>query len=144
LGFAFKGLPGGGDHSFDVTLQPTVFTSHKIDHASATQAEAEVNDHLETFATLLYRIVDRENVRNIDELSPLAFLNIVGLASIGRTSTGPAFFERTRVGGQVDAKLIGRQRGGMTWLISGRYESQNFSAIGRRYHVVLGSVNMGF
>src|SRR5205823_872652 len=34
-GVSFKGIPAGGNHSLDVTWQPTFFASHNIDRAVA-------------------------------------------------------------------------------------------------------------
>jgi hypothetical protein len=72
------------------------------------------------------------------------FLNVVGLASFGRARDGLDAFERNRLGVQVDAKLVGRQRGGMTWLASGRYEMQSFPRLGSRVHMFAASLNLGF
>lgn len=143
-GVSFKGLPGGGEHSFDVTIQPTLFTSTNRDRLVIPIVDSSHHAQLETFGTLLYRVVDRENVRNVEDLTPLAFLNIVGLVSAGAAREGPAYFDRTRAGVQLDAKLIGRANGGMTWLLSGRYEVQHFSSFDHTYNVVSGMVNLGF
>jgi hypothetical protein len=143
FGASLKGLPGGGHHSFDVTIQPTIFSYRREPRAGAP-VDALENRQIETFVTLLYRIVDRENQQNIDLLPHLVFLNVVGLGSVGRARDGLDAFERNRIGAEVDAKFVGRQRGGVTWLISARYELQDFVQLGRRSNVFFASINMGF
>lgn len=143
-GFSVKGLPAGGSHSLDVTVQPTFFSSRNRDRLTDAIAELMTHRQVETFATVLYRVVDRENVRNVEDLPPLVFLNVVGVFSIGRAETGPSYFERTRAGAQLDAKLVGRQRGGMTWLLSARYERQRFSRLDRNDNTFLATANLGF
>jgi hypothetical protein len=145
FGGSLKGFPGVGQQSFDVTVQPTLFSYRREPHASATAPVDPLESRqVETFVTLLYRIVDHENQQNIDLLPNLVFLNVVGLASFGRARDGLDAFERNRLGVQVDAKLVGRQRGGMTWLASARYERQDFPHLGRRANVYFGSLNLGF
>lgn len=144
-GVSLKGLPGGGNHTFDVTVQPTVFRFRRDGHRPVgIQPDSLNNEQVETFVTVLYRLVDRENERNADVLPPLVFLNLVGVASFNVARSGPSYFERTRIGGQIDAKLVGRYRGGTTWLASGRYEWQNLTNLGHRQHVMSASVSLGF
>mgnify|MGYP001407195110 CR=1 FL=1 len=143
-GVSFKGLPAGGAHSFDVTVQPTIFRFNRSARTtSAGPVDPFDNEQLETYATVLYRLVDRENDRCGDP-PRLLFLNIVGLFSVGSARVGPAMFDRTRAGAQLDAKLVGRQQGGVTWLVSGRYERQRFAQLNRNEHVLSVSLNMGF
>ena len=145
VGVALKGLPGGGTHSFDVTIQPTLFTFDRVSQApDATRINPLANEQLETFVTVLYRLADRENEPDVQALPSMLFLNVVGLFSTGHARVGPAEFDRTRFGAQVDAKLVGRQRGGMTWLLSGRYELQHFAVLDRKEHVFGGSLSLGF
>jgi hypothetical protein len=145
FGAGLKGLPGGGAHSFDVTVQPTFFRfERRARTPDASEPDPLANKQMEMFVTVLYRLVDRENERSIEQLPPLRFLNVVGLFSIARARLGTPQFDRTRVGAQLDAKLVGRQRGGVTWLASARYELHDFTMLRRKEHVAGGSLSMGF
>jgi hypothetical protein len=144
-GVAFKGFPGGGTRSFDVTYQRTWFSSElSANLAGAPDVPPFENGQHEDYFTVLYRLVDRENERSIDLLPPLIFLNVVGIASFGTPTIGPTAFERKRYGGQLDAKLASHARGGITWLLSGRYEFQEYGEIALREHLVAATVNLGF
>lgn len=144
VGASLNGLPGGGEHTWDLTLQPTLSRYSRESVLSARPVDPLANGQTEIFATLRYRLVDHENERNINLLPGLVTLNVVGLASVARASTGLDAFERNRYGAQLDAKLVGRQRGGMTWLASTRYEHQTFSKLHREANVLMAWVNLGF
>lgn len=145
LGLSLKGLPGGGAHTFDLTVQPTLYDYGRRGFVKGKPAEALSGKQWETFGTVLYRVIDHENDQNVELLPPLVFLNIVGLASLGTVRDGPMDFERVRFGAQLDAKIVAKQlRGGTTFLASGRYELQRFGMIAKRAHVAYASVGMGF
>jgi hypothetical protein len=143
-GASLKGLPGGGAHSYDVTYQRTWFRSEQAANAAGAVVLPLANRQHEDYVTVLYRLVDKEQERNIDLLPTLVFLNAVGLFSFGQPSLGPTAFERTRFGGQLDAKLASQARGGNTWLLSGRYERQQFGELALTAHVAFASLSLGF
>jgi hypothetical protein len=142
IGVALKGLPVGGARSFDITVQPTLFSARNVYRTFGISPFSE-HQHIETFITGLYRVVDRENVRDIRDLPVLTALNIVGLYSYNTARTGPPFFNRARLGVQLDAKLVRRRRGSMTWLATAKYELHRFSEL-RDRHVVGASATLGF
>jgi hypothetical protein len=142
-GVSLKGLPAGGSHSVDFTLQPTFLSSENTDSAPIP-TPALANRQVDWFGTLLYRVVDRENVPNVQELSPLTFLNVVAVVRRGVARQGPIYFDRTAIGAEVAAKFSLRTLGGMTWLASGRYELQTFTQLSLREHVVVATVDLGF
>jgi hypothetical protein len=151
-GVAFKGMPGGGNRTLDVTFQPTVFTSTQAG-AIATNipsgpllvaAPTLNNRQVEPVITALYRFVDHENERNIDRLPTLLALNVVTIGSYGRATDGPAYFDRWRLGTAVNAKVVGRQRGGVTWLLSAAYEWQRFNNLDLLEHLLSVSIDLGF
>lgn len=145
VGLSARHMRGiGKGQSFDITVQPTLFTSERDGKdAQGQTAEPLGNQQYRTAVTLLYRIYDKENVPYV--IPPVAFVNLVFLGSHDLALKGPKDFENFKVGGQLDAKfIIAALQGGTTVLASARYELQRFFRLDRDVHLFLLNVSLGF
>lgn len=145
-GISFKGLSGLGEgQSFDITVQPTLFTSERRGTGPAPGIETLDNAQYCTFVTWLYRAIDRENERDITHLPPLVFLNVVVTGGLGAAVRGPKEFGMLKVGAGIDAKLVSRAlQGGTTFLVSAKWGIERYPELQRQVHQVLLNVSMGF
>jgi hypothetical protein len=142
-GFSLKGLPGfRAAQNFDVTVQPTFFQTMELGQGPRTLPE---HWQYATFVTVLYRLVDHENRRELAGLPPLLTFNLVGTFSHSEAATGLEDFENTKTGAAVYAKLVNLGLGGgTTFLASGQYTLRHFAQLGRQDHLVIASFSIGF
>lgn len=145
-GVSLKGVAGFREgQSFDLTVQPTLFSSERSVNGRVPPVDALRSRQYCTFVTWLYRLVDRENERDVRHLPPLVFVNLVVAGGHGVGLEGPNEFGMIRAGGGVDVKLVSRAlQGGTTLLVSGRYELHRYARLGRREHLAFVNLSMGF
>jgi hypothetical protein len=141
-GVALRGMGGlTRRQSFDVTLQPTLFTSHRT---GAGDPEALRNSQWRTFGTLLYRVSDHENEPDLRRLPALVFLNVRVSGSYDVAVHGPRHFQSRTVGAGMDAKVVLRGvRGGVTLLGSARYDLQQYWRLDRSFGSFVLDLEMG-
>lgn len=135
VGASLKGL-----WRFDFTAQPTWFTS------SVSNDLSQHNSQYRTNFTTLFRIVDEESKDGIPATRSglhLAFLHVVVPFRKDIALAGPKFFENSKVGVQLDAKLFTYARW-MTFLLSARYDHQHFTELDTGKNVFSVSASLGF
>lgn len=138
VGTALRGLGGG---RFDLTLQPTIFTSDVEGDPS--------QDHMQyrTNLTLLYRIVDEER-----EPTPFpkgrgihtAFLHLVVPLRHDLALEGPDAFENVRAGIALVGKFFSKSLRGPTFLLSARYDYQYFYRLHKDLNLFNVQISLGF
>jgi hypothetical protein len=144
LGVSIKHMSIRKGQTFDITIQPTLFTSEREGiRSTGLPVEPLGNRQYRTFFSLLYRLYDREN--DPDHVPDLAFLNLVLLGSHDLGVKGPKDFENFKIGAGLDAKFIIKAlQGGTTFLASARYEFQRFFRLDKGGHLFLVNLSMGF
>ncbi len=136
IGTSFKGL---GD--FDLTIQPTIFTSE------VEGDKSQDNSQYRTNFTLLYRILDEEKEPGIPKkimgVHP-AFLHLVIAIKHDIAIEGLESFENAKVGIGLDAKLFNSGFRKTTFLVSARYDYQRFYNLNKDFSLFIFNLSMGF
>jgi hypothetical protein len=142
VGTSFKGLG-----KFDVTIQPTIFTSE------VEGDKSQDNSQYRTNINLLYRILDEEREQGMPKEKVmgvyLAFLNLVIPVRHDIAIDGPKKFENYKVGIELDTKFFTKALHktkffGTTLLASLRYDYQRFYRVNRNLNLFSFNVSMGF
>ena len=142
VGTSFKGLG-----NFDVTIQPTIFTSE------VEGDKSQDNSQYRTNFTLLYRILDEEKEPGIPKMKIMgfypAFLNLVIPLRHDIAFDGPKKFENYKIGIELDTKFFTKafyeaKFFGTTFLASLRYDYQRFYRVNRNLNLFSFNVSMGF
>ncbi len=136
----FAGVSLKGLWRFDFTVQPTWFTS------SVSTDQSQHNSQYRTNFTTLFRIVDEESNDGIPTGRSgvhLAFLHLVVPFRKDIASAGPKFFENSKVGVELEAKLFTYARW-MTFLLSTRYDHQQFTLLNRDKNMFTINASLGF
>jgi len=135
VGTALKGV-----WRFDFTLQPTWFTSSVSNDASQRNAQYR------TSFTTLFRIVDEERGDGIPMTKAglhLAFLHLVVPFRQDSAFRGPTSFENSKVGVELDSKFFTYSRWS-TFLLSARYDHQDFNQLGKNKNMFSFNLSLGF
>ena len=139
IGTAFRGLG-----PFDITFQPTIFTS------DVERDNSQANAQYRTNFSVLYRIVDEEKYPRFppwewEELGAyLAFWHLVVPVRHDIAIEGPEDFENFRVGISLVGKIFSTSFRGTTFLISAGYEYQRFYRLKRDLSLFNFGLSMGF
>jgi hypothetical protein len=129
----FIGASVKGFERFDLTVQPTLFTSDvKTD-------PTQRNVQFRTNATLLIRLLDEEKRSE----NP-AFLHLVVPFSRDLAIVGPNTYENYRLGIALNAKLFATGRHRTTFLSAIRYDYQNFHRLRKGSHLYGINFSLGF
>lgn len=137
---SFVGVSLKGAGPFDFTVQPTWFTSRVSNDKSQHNAQLRIN------FTTLFRIVDEERHDGIPGTRSgvhLAFLQLVAPFRKDIASAGPNFFENSKVGAELDCKIFTYARW-MTFLMSARYDHQQFTQLDKGKNMFTVNASLGF
>jgi hypothetical protein len=136
VGTALKGMANG---RLDFTVQPTWFSSNVGGDPSQRNSQYRVN------FTTLFRIVDEERHPIPKRASGLhlAFLQVVIPVRYDQAVTGPNFFENYKIGAEADMKLFTYSRWS-TFLLSARYDRQQFYQLEKEARIYSLSLSLGF
>ena len=137
-GVSARGLGGG---RWDVTVQPTVFSSEvQPDHT-------QNNSQYRTNVVLLYRIVDEEKSPGLPGRHPgthLGFLHVVLPLRHDVARTGIDAYRNYKAGVELDAMWYNSRRAGVTFLSTIRYDFQRFYFLNKNQNLVTFGLSMGF
>ncbi len=133
-------------NTFDVTIQPTIFTSE------VEGDKSQDNSQYRTNFTLLYRICDEEKVPGIPKKvmgTYPAFLHLAIAIRHDIAIDGPKDFESFKAGIELNTKFFIRSFGetkvfGTTFLASLGYYYQHFHRLDRDLNLFSFNISMGF
>ena|SRR5882762_6656825 len=136
----FVGTSLKGVWRFDFTFQPTWFTSGVSTDAS------QRNTQYRTDIVTLFRIVDEERREGIPRTRSgfhLAFLHLAIPYKRDTAVAGPAAFQNSKIGAELDSKFFTYARWA-TLLLSARYDHQQFTELREGKNIFRVSLSIGF
>jgi hypothetical protein len=137
----FVGASLNGFKGFDLTAQPTIFTSAVENDVS------QKNSQLRTNVSALFRIIDEErrprDSNNVLSGNP-AFFHLVILLSRDVALTGPHSFDNYKIGLGLNTKVYRSGNRRTTYLTSVRYDYQDFHKLNRGVHLFTMNFSIGF
>lgn len=138
--FAGASLKGLG--AFEVTIQPTVFTSRV-----ESDADERKNSQYRTNLGLLWRIKDEEDEPGLPEklhrLNP-AFIHLAVPFKHDAAMSGPNKFDNYNVGIALHAKFFTTGARRTTFLTSAGYNFERFTRLKKNLNLLSCSLSMGF
>jgi hypothetical protein len=139
IGASLKGLHFFNKlNRFDLTLQPTLFSS-EVDNDSSQD-----NQQYRTNLTILYRLVDEERAPlDVGELS-VSFLHFTIPFRHDRKIEGPDDFENYRFDLQLHGKFFLKKLRGTSFFTSASYGRQNFYKLDKSIDLYEFSISIGF
>lgn len=139
IGASLKGLHFFNKlNRFDLTLQPTFFSS-EVDNDSSQD-----NQQYRTNLTILYRLVDEERAPlDVGELS-VSFLHFTIPLRYDRKIEGPDDFENYRFDLQLHGKFFIKKLRGTSFFASASYGHQSFYKLDKSIDLYEFSINIGF
>ncbi len=142
VGTSFKGFrPIKKLNTFDLTIQPTIFTS------DTEGDQTQDNDQYRTNINLLYRIKDQEKVKGAPDgflgMYP-TFLHLVIPFRHDISIDGSDEYENYKIGVELDAKFISKSFRKTTFLLSARYDHQRFYKLNEDLDTVSFNISVGF
>jgi hypothetical protein len=130
-------------NAFDLTVQPTVFTSSVDNDSSQDNAQYRTN------VVLLYRILDQEKIQDLPD--PIlgsvypAFVHIAVPFRHDLAIDGPHDYDNWVIGVELSTKVFTNPKGfGPTFLASAGYKFQQFYHIDKTLHQLQIRLAMGF
>jgi len=141
VGYSIRGF--GSDDAFDVTIQPTVFTSSVDNDSSQDNAQYRTN------FSFVWRIRDEEKFTGHDVCSTsklcMAFMHLTIPVRHDVAIDGPDSFENFSVGAELSTKAyVLTDSGGPSFLLSARYDYQDFYEINKTQQQFVIRLSMGF
>jgi hypothetical protein len=148
IGASLRGLKISDNlNTFDLTIQPAIFTS-KVDND-----ESQDNSQYRTNFTLLYRFIDEEITpwMPLDKLMGVypAFLHLVIPFRHDVAIDGPKDFENFKIGIELASKFFLNESFntkfmGATFLASARYDYQQYYKLDKDVDIFSFNLSMGF
>jgi hypothetical protein len=136
----FVGAAARGLGRFDLTLQPTWYSSR------ASNDPSQENAHLRLAGSALVRILDEERTPDMptERLAglPVAFTHVVVPFHWDTTNDAFNAFRSWRLGAELWTKLI--HRGGLGILVVGGYSRQTYPELNKSLHLARAEVSFGF
>ncbi len=138
----FLGVAAQGLGRFDVTLQPTWYTSR------VSNDDAQSNGQLRMAGNVLFRILDEERTARIPKERllgmPLAFTHVVVPFRWDITRNGIDAFQSRSIGVEVWTKSFAARPAGVTLLGNFGLSRVSYPVIAKQINAVRGSLSFGF
>jgi hypothetical protein len=138
----FAGIAVRGLNRFDVTLQPTWFTS------SVSNDRTQYNSQLRLAGNVLFRVLDEERTGGMPKERflglPVAFVQVVVPFHWDTPREGSGAFRSRKLGAELWTKFFSASGIGVTILGEAGYSRQWFPALNRNLNLVRFGVSVGF
>jgi hypothetical protein len=138
----FIGVAARGLKRFDVTLQPTWFSSR------VSNDRSQYNSQFRTAGNVLFRILDEERTGGIPRERllglPVAFVQLVAPFHWDTPKDGSAAFRSRRLGAELWVKCFSPTEVGVSILTVAEYSRQWFPALNRELNLVRLGISVWF